>query len=436
MALSLRTPLNSFPPETSTTNLNQCIPLLYFFLFFSPFNQTTMGIFIPQTSIAHLNEYKYQSEDRSLTTKYILKPFWLKFVNIFPLSMAPNMVTLLGLMFIVISDILVFYFDPYYDTISPQWVYFYHAFAVFMYQTFDACDGIHARRTGQSSPLGELFDHCCDSMNTTLMVIQFASVSNLTTKTPIIFIVQFSALANFYLSTWEEYYTHKLFLSELSGPVEGLLMITGVFILTGILGVDEMWHKVLFTVNISDSLPPLEITSTYLSAIAGAFVMSFNIYSARRNVIDALKTEKRTNEIKSAMDGLTPFIIYYSNIFFLFLLHPEIITNYTTTMIITIGSCMSFTVGRIILAHLTKQSFPYVNFPMFVPIIQALLLEILTKFFKWNYYEALSLTIYGGLGLSIAIYSVFIIEIIYEITTFLDIYALSIKHPKKDLKNN
>ena len=186
--------------------------------------------------------------------------------------MAPNMVTLLGLMFIVISDILVFIYDPYFDTISPKWVYFYHAFAVFMYQTFDACDGIHARRTGQSSPLGELFDHCCDSMNTTLMVIQFASAANLGTN-PLVFIVQFSALANFYLSTWEEYYTHKLFLSEISGPVEGLLMISGVFILTGLFGVDFVWKKYLFTFDVPDILsvvipiPSIEITTTYLSLI-------------------------------------------------------------------------------------------------------------------------------------------------------------------------
>lgn len=45
-----------------------------------------------------------------------------------------------------------------------------------MYQTFDGCDGCHARRTGQSGPLGELFDHSIDAINTTLGSIVFASV--------------------------------------------------------------------------------------------------------------------------------------------------------------------------------------------------------------------------------------------------------------------
>ena len=37
---------------------------------------------------------------------------------------------------------------------------------IFIYQTLDAIDGKQARRTGSSSPLGELFDHGCDSLST------------------------------------------------------------------------------------------------------------------------------------------------------------------------------------------------------------------------------------------------------------------------------
>lgn len=35
-----------------------------------------------------------------------------------------------------------------------------------MYQSLDAIDGKQARRTGTSNPLGELFDHGCDSIST------------------------------------------------------------------------------------------------------------------------------------------------------------------------------------------------------------------------------------------------------------------------------
>lgn len=48
----------------------------------------------------------------------------------------------------------------------PRWACFLCAFGLFIYQSLDAIDGKQARRTGTSSPLGELFDHGCDSLST------------------------------------------------------------------------------------------------------------------------------------------------------------------------------------------------------------------------------------------------------------------------------
>jgi phosphatidylglycerophosphate synthase len=39
------------------------------------------------------------------------------------------------------------------------------AFGLFFYQSLDAIDGKQARRTNSQSPLGELFDHGCDSVS-------------------------------------------------------------------------------------------------------------------------------------------------------------------------------------------------------------------------------------------------------------------------------
>ena len=50
----------------------------------------------------------------------------------------------------------------------PRWIYGTFAIGLFLYQSFDAIDGKQARRTGTSGPLGELFDHCCDALNTTV----------------------------------------------------------------------------------------------------------------------------------------------------------------------------------------------------------------------------------------------------------------------------
>lgn len=42
---------------------------------------------------------------------------------------------------------------------APSWVYYSFAFGMWMYSTMDNVDGKQARRTGTSSPLGELFEY-------------------------------------------------------------------------------------------------------------------------------------------------------------------------------------------------------------------------------------------------------------------------------------
>jgi len=44
-------------------------------------------------------------------------------------------------------------------------------------------------------------------------------------------------LANFYLTTWEEYHTGVLFLGYFSGPVEGILIVVAIYLVTGFHGM-------------------------------------------------------------------------------------------------------------------------------------------------------------------------------------------------------
>lgn len=53
----------------------------------------------------------------------------------------------------------------------PRWACALCALGVFVYQSLDAIDGKQARRTGSQSPLGELFDHGCDSISTVFIAL-------------------------------------------------------------------------------------------------------------------------------------------------------------------------------------------------------------------------------------------------------------------------
>lgn len=86
-----------------------------------------------------------------------------------PLS-SPNLITLLGLSFVATNVATLLYFSPTLDESCPTWVYYSFALGLFAYTSFDAIDGKQARRTNSSSPLGELFDHGCDALNTVVRI--------------------------------------------------------------------------------------------------------------------------------------------------------------------------------------------------------------------------------------------------------------------------
>lgn len=396
-----------------------------------------MGLYIPHNKLENLKLYKYSSEDHSLISRYILKKWWNWFVQIFPMNMAPNVITLLGLFFIIANLLCVFYYDPYLDSPSPRWCYFFYAFGFFMYQTFDGCDGCHARRTQQSGPLGELFDHTIDAINTTLGTFVVASAFQLGYGWMHL-LALFASTCNFYTSTWEEYHTHTLYLSEFSGPVEGILIICLVFILTGIFG-PEIWQWNLLELDLSSfghGLGVVSISTANASTIAGVGQLYFNVASAVRNVAKKYKSDKKLlaaavdAEIADAKKGLVPFFTYFASVFVFVFFYPQALYKYAFPLIISIGLTIAFCVGRIILAHLTLQKFPFVQPPTFVPVAQLVLARFLIVTYGYNESSTLAGILWTGAGLTMGIHASFVVDIIKEITQFLDIYALSIKHKK------
>lgn len=102
-------------------------------------------VYVRQHNLPALKEYKYSAVDRSLVSKYILKPFYTKFViHCFPMSMAPNLITLTGFSFVVLNFLTMLWYNPTLDQDCPSWVYYSWAIGLLLYQTFDAVDGAQA----------------------------------------------------------------------------------------------------------------------------------------------------------------------------------------------------------------------------------------------------------------------------------------------------
>jgi phosphatidylglycerophosphate synthase len=92
-------------------------------------------------------------------------------VNYIPMNIAPNLITVSGLLLVMFGLSAMLWEDPTMTEQVSTWIYVYLATALFIYQTLDSLDGKQARRTGSSSVLGELFDHGCDAVVSLLLAI-------------------------------------------------------------------------------------------------------------------------------------------------------------------------------------------------------------------------------------------------------------------------
>lgn len=200
-------------------------------------------LFLNQHHRDAICKYKYNGGDSSLIYKYVLSPFAQYCVDAFtPIWMAPNVITLIGLICTVVAMTLSLIFNPSLGKDCPPWLCVVSAVAIFAYQTLDNMDGKQARKTGSSSPLGMLFDHSCDAVNAAVISIPMASAIG-TGWTPDIFFCLFCGYVPFYFQTWEEYYTEEMILPVFNGPSEGLLMAISMCMITYVKG-GHWWHEV------------------------------------------------------------------------------------------------------------------------------------------------------------------------------------------------
>lgn len=363
-----------------------------------------MGV-LSQKQLEGLKLYKYSGVDKSFLSKTILTPYWNELVTYFPKTVAPNTITSIGLAFVGTNIATLLYFDSEYSGKHlPSWVYLSWAIGLFLYQSMDAIDGKQARRTGMAGPLGEMFDHGCDAINTTLEVILSMAAFG-QTRTWWTVIVQCSSLATFYLSTWEEYHTGTLYLSAFSGPVEGILMICAMYLVT-FAYTPSFWQTpiidfIIFfarrcdvlllglgakpkgTLTIIDFAEPLHgwlaswewlgklnIVEGFL--YFGAVGLAGNIANAYYNVIQARR--KANKPVLEPLLGLLPY--FFHTVFLVsWLAGPEVNIVPTDKILWFIaywGACFSYQVSHLILAHVTKSSFPYWNGMMVYTFLGAL----------------------------------------------------------------
>ncbi|KAE8156764.1 ribosomal protein S27-domain-containing protein [Aspergillus tamarii] len=359
-------------------------------------------VYIRQHQLPKLREYRYAGVDHSLISRFVLKPFY--------------------------NNVVIKYQD------CPSWVYASCAVGLFLYQTFDGVDGIQARRTKQSGPLGELFDHSVDACNTALGVLIFCAAMNFGQSWATV-VTLWGSTMTFYVQTWDEYYTQVLTLGIISGPVEGVLTLCLVFGLTAYMGGGSFWHQsMLETVGVPklDAIPEqlydMPFTQWYL--VYGAIVLFFATGSSIVHVMQ-IRRERGQDPI-APLFGLIPLVAVWVLVPAYLYLQPTILENHMVPFALYVGLVNAYAVGRMITAHLVKASFPYFNV-LLCPLALAVFDSAGPVFGLWpstlGSGDGQIAFMYACLGLAIGVYGSFIFDIITTICDYIDIWCLTIKHP-------
>lgn len=354
----------AFNQRAKNRNLNFCfvfrgIVLLRLSLFFSKkMPQIEYPKYISEKGIENLHYYKYNGVDNSFCARLFLNSYWEFVVSKIPTWIAPNVLTLCGLGFMVFGAILSIVYSPTYTEEVPGSVALTYAIIVFLYQTADNIDGKQARRTKSGSPLGELFDHGVDAIVMGLTMMMISSV--LHAGNPSSIIMSILGIAAYWFSHWEEYHEGILVMGEFTGPTELNLYEIALYLIYAVFGPE------LFSITIMDSS-----NITVSNALQFIFCVS-SLATIGRNIYGVYKC---IDEKRDAC-GCTSFVealeqIIFHVLFIVFSIVWVLLTPFDADMhphwymlAVTMGS--AYMSQRLITQRVCKEPIAHVKSPVII----------------------------------------------------------------------
>ncbi|KAK8805676.1 hypothetical protein WA158_002332 [Blastocystis sp. Blastoise] len=380
--------------------------------------------FLDEDDLHSLDIYEYHSGMYTPLDNF-LSPIYGKMANLLPNWLAPNAVTLVGLVASIISCALVIYFDPYLNGAAPRWVYLYAAFANTFYQVFDCLDGKQARRLHASSPLGQIFDHGCDSfnLNCILLVILSTAGSGINVISGLCFLVCHFSFATAQLV---EYYSGVLLCgSQYFGVTEALFITTFVYLFVGIYGSDFL------KLPLSYYIPSLKIDFSLINCIMVVMIIIISltmIIATIQCLIRGTTVEEKLRGKKNLtrFDFISRFLpLIVMTVCCVYIMTQPIFREYPIPFLTLCGLSFSFFSTRSNISHLCRRPLTW-RFNGALPII------IYTIFDLLGYKSATVMWI--CLVFIVLLYGYFVISAVDQIKTHLGIRALHLTN--KSEKNN
>lgn len=229
-----------------------------------------------------------------------------------------------------------------------------------------------------------------------------------------------------FFSTWETYHTHTLYLGYFNGPTEGLIIATLIIVASGVYGPEIYSQPIANTFGFEGIFGEHTYLDMWVFVLLASFCTAhlpacvFNVIQARRQKgLPVLPVFLEwTSIIVSSVSTISWIYSPYSNI---------LSKNHLVLFAITLCFVFGRMTTKIILAHLTRQPFPYWTV-LITPLIGGAFLGNLPRFGFPMISENLELwylRIY--LVFAFVSYMHWAFFVINRITTFLDINCLTIK---------
>ncbi len=220
-------------------------------------------------------KYQYSSINKSLVDR-LLKYWWRLAIKFIPAKASANLVSIVGntgswfatalLCGLVVGPIDV-------AARRSPWLFGLAALGIAFYHSLDAMDGIQARRTGSSGPLGEFVDHWFDSFNIFFMPLGlFMAFPVLPSAW--LFIAIFACLFADWTNLREVKMTNQLYFGPLSSE-EGTVALLLAYLSMWFVGYD-FWARPLPGLGV----PPIHLG--YLVMIGGFFVTGLRSFFVGR----------------------------------------------------------------------------------------------------------------------------------------------------------
>ncbi|XP_032511746.1 cholinephosphotransferase 1 isoform X2 [Danaus plexippus] len=307
--------------------------------------------------LKRLSEHKYSCTSASILDAW-LQPWWCWLVSKTPLWLAPNLITILGLIVNIVTTLILVWYSPDARQEPPQWAFALCALGVFVYQSLDAIDGKQARRTGSQSPLGELFDHGCDSISTVFIALGACIAVKLGEYPTWMFFQCFCAMTLFYCAHWQAYVTGTLKMGRID-VTEAQYTIIGIHLISATLGPDAWATKLPSTgvgLNLLSNYAVVLVTGT----IVLGYVKVIMKGGVGRNGSTVAGTSILSPVIPFSLVVVPAFIIFQKS-------ESQVYENHPALYIIAFGMVTAKVTNRLVVAHMTKSEMEYYDWSLLGP---------------------------------------------------------------------